>query len=275
MDRFGRFCWESSLTLWKSQWIHPSTLKPSETMESTVVGPSMKVCKTRSYFPTEDQGAYRNCNSWTLVTGPIFVSTVQKPQHVLWQGGRNYTQYVWRKLKVWDNVTIAAYLAHPIPKTSADYYEYLCFKDGMKVINCLYQEILQRLHSVSYIWLKYGIFCLLDYFLQFRFILHPRLCNRKRRVRNWFPKLNDNTKVYTKRKKRKVMGSPCKHIPQLNLPRKTHVLCMKGPKPPCLRYLNKKTKHVGYTNNPCPWIRRTSTYPYEDLCTIDHFYYYY
>lgn len=32
----------------------------------------------------------------------------------------------------------------------------------------------------------------------------------KRHVRNWFPKLNDNNKVYTKRKKRKVMGSTIK-----------------------------------------------------------------
>ena len=43
------------------------------------------------------------------------------------------------------------YLSHSIPETSADYYEQLSFEDSVEVINCFHQEVLQRLHSTSYI----------------------------------------------------------------------------------------------------------------------------
>ena len=68
------------------------------------------------------------------------------------------------------------------------------FKDWMEVLYCLYEEILQRLHSTSYIWVNSSFLWVLDYLLQFRCTLNSRLCKNKKKIkkstRNYLIKTN-------------------------------------------------------------------------------------
>lgn len=71
-------------------------------------------------------------------------------------------------------------LPHAIPIASAYCYENLSFKYRMKMIDSLYELILQGLHFVSYIGLNHCLFWTLDNFLYFCCTVEPILKIRSR-----------------------------------------------------------------------------------------------
>lgn len=82
------------------------------------------------------------------------------------------------------------YLPHPIPEMSTAGYEHMRFEDWMEVLYCLYQEILQRLHTTSHIWLINSFLRILDYLPQFCSTLNSRLHKNKEVIRYYNKETN-------------------------------------------------------------------------------------
>lgn len=88
------------------------------------------------------------------------------------------------------------YLSHMIPKASTNDYENLIVKNTMELFNHVFKQILQRLHPCPYVGFKNIFLCILDYFLQLRSRLQPRLGIQNNSKKNSYEELNQVCEDY-------------------------------------------------------------------------------
>lgn len=139
---------------------------------------------------------YWYSHPWGFIPGPVFFSIFQKAKQILqWNVKRLVYEQTNTKFCVYICVCIS-YLSHMIPKTSTNDYENLIVKNTMELFNHVFKQILQRLHPCPYVGFKNIFLCILDYFLQLRSRLQPRLGIQNNSKKNSYEELNQVCEDY-------------------------------------------------------------------------------